>query len=150
MSKERGLTDYLSDDWGLKKGGDADSDSGIPAREDMPPEPQRGYGEDGNTGGYGHSSEVTFDPKASVWGLSKDEVAKGYEGGESDGDGAAIGTRQPYGSNPQAVPSTNEWDRGAGSETRSREFSSTEGRAFDGTGSKYRTRTGFGSSSPTG
>jgi hypothetical protein len=149
MSTERNPTSYLSDDWGLKKGGDPDSDANVPYRTDVPsPEwgGQSGVNEDNAGGGYGHSDDVKFDAKASVWGMSKDEVAKGYEAGEADGQGGVTETRQPYGSNPQAVPATNEWDR---THPYADERKSTTG-VYDGTGSKFTKRTGFGSSSPTG
>jgi hypothetical protein len=107
MAKDRSPTDYLSDDWGLRKGGDPESDLNIPMREDMPPEPQRGYDKDGSAvGGYGHSEEVKFDPAASKWGMDNAEIVAGYS---KPGSG---GAREPgTASYPQSIPQSNEWDR---------------------------------------
>jgi hypothetical protein len=66
--------------------------------------------------------------------MSQSDIARGFESAE------------PYdnGQFDQAVPSTNEWDRGAGSDSYAREHSATTGRGFDGTGTT-RTRSGLGS-----
>jgi hypothetical protein len=121
MAKEtRTPTSYLSDDWGLAKGGDPESDGGIPFREDMPPEPGRGYGKgDRAVGGYGHSEEVKYDPGASRWDLSGDDLARGYSkpGDDAGEPGSA--------SNPQGIPSSNEWNRGA--DFSRRDFAGEEG-----------------------
>jgi hypothetical protein len=135
MSKERGVSDYLQDDWGLKKGGDPDSDSGIPFRENMPPSEEWGLEKEGSSGGYGHSSDVDAKDDYKSWpGIDKDDVARGYVPGKSDGEGSVLGTRQPDGSFPQSIPDTNKWDRGAGSDSYAREHSETTGRGFDGRG----------------
>jgi hypothetical protein len=141
MTEKRTPTSYLSDDWGLRKGGDPESDGGIPARENMPPEPQRGYGKDGNSGGYGHSEEVEFDAKASRWDMDNDEVAKGYS---KPGDDAGEPGTASY---PQAIPDTNVHDRGAGSDAYAREHSATTGRGFDGRGRPKSTSNPGGESS---
>jgi hypothetical protein len=66
--------------------------------------------------------------------MDRDEIAAGYSKPKSDGDGSALeGPRQPGGSYPASIPSTNSHDRGSGSDVRSREFSE-EGKGFDGVG----------------
>jgi hypothetical protein len=103
-----------------------DNESANPYRWKMPPSPE--WGVDTS---YGHSDDVEAVNLAKEAG--KDLLTKGYERGESDGDGGVLETRQAGGSFPQAIPSSNSHDRGSGSDVRSREFSE-EGRGFDGTG----------------
>jgi hypothetical protein len=134
MTKERTPTSYLEDKWLTDEEGDsrknasgADSDGGDyeygnPYRAPMPETPEWGIGAKDATS-YGHSDEVAdTGTKSSAWGMSKDDQAKGYSRGEADGEGSVLGTRQPDGSFPQSVPSTNEHDRS----DRSREFRTLE------------------------
>jgi hypothetical protein len=141
----RGLTDYLNDDLpkqdgdqrknasGSDSSGQVDGenyDGGIPARWPMPENAEYGYGKDGNSGGFGHSDDCKYvGQKAAAWGMSKNDIAKGYEAGESDGQGPTLGTRQPDGSHPQSIPSTNEWDR-----THAYAKEHTETGSYDGCG----------------
>jgi hypothetical protein len=63
-----------------------DYDGGIAARWPMPENTDYGYGKDGNSGGYGHSSDCRdAGQKASAWGMSTDDIGKGYEREESGG-----------------------------------------------------------------
>jgi hypothetical protein len=143
MSKERGITDYLKDDWsGTPPGGTNASgvdetpnyDESVPYRSPMPEH------KDWQVGGFGHSDDCKdTGTKSSVWGMDKDEVAQGYERGKSDGEGSALeGPRQPDGSFPQSIPENYTgpgYNRGAGCATRAREFSKLgEGEGFDGVG----------------
>jgi hypothetical protein len=128
--QQRGPTDYLSDDWGIKKGGDPDSDASIPNTQDMPPNPEWGLdGPEGSDGGYGHSSDVKNDPTAARWNMSKEDLAKGFERPGS-GDAGKPGTA----SFEQSIPDTNVHDRGAGSESFAREGEWAGGEGFDGRG----------------
>jgi hypothetical protein len=144
MSKDRSPTDYLSDSWGMDPpGGDNASGagetgdnehSGIPFSWNMPPEPRWGMATNKpDDGGYGHSDEVK-ETKGATWGMDKDEIAQGFERLKSDGEGGVLETRQPDGSFPQALPTSNPHDRGAGSDAYAREHSDTTGRGFDGRG----------------
>jgi len=144
----RGLTDYLND-WNIPTSGERKSASGgdnagdpangdgggVPARWKMPPTPEWGYGKDGNSGGFGHSDDCEYTgTKGATWGMSKDDVARGYENLKSDGEGGVLETRQPYGSFEQSIPTSNPHDRGSGSDSYAREHSDTTGRGFDGRG----------------
>jgi hypothetical protein len=122
----------------------ADYDGGVPARWPMPENKEYGYGPDGNSGGYGHSSDCAdVGQKGSTWGMTQAEIAAGYSKPPSDGEGGVLESRQVDGSYPQSLPTSNPHDRGSGSESRAKEFSSTEGKGFDGTGTT-RNRTGMG------
>jgi hypothetical protein len=79
--------------------------------------PEWGLNKDGMTS-YGHSDDV----KEVNLAKDKDLLRDGYERGEADGEGSVLGTRQPDGSFPQSVPSTNAYD----TSDRSREFSKLE------------------------
>jgi hypothetical protein len=148
----RGLTDYL-DDWKLdKQSGDerknssganssgqvdgADYDGGNPYRWPAPISPEYGIGPKEATS-YGHSDDVKdTGPKSSAWGMSREDQARGYESGDPDGQGPVLGPRQVDGSFPQGIPQGYTgpgYDRGTGSDVRSREFSE-EGKGFDGRG----------------
>jgi hypothetical protein len=133
MTKDRSPTDYLSDDWGLKKGGDPDSDGGIPARIDMPPNPEWGIGKDGGHGGFGHSDDCKFDASASKWDMTNDEIAKGYS---KPGSGSRYGDGRS-----QDVPRTNEFNRGA--DFSRRDFAGEEGPDV-GTGRDGKSRENLG------
>jgi hypothetical protein len=147
MSKERTPTSYLTDDWsgtppggtnasGVEEHGDGNDNSGNPMRWDLPPSPEWGWNEkEGKMTSYGHSDDVEdTGTRSSAWNMSKEEIAKGFEPAERYDDGQ----------HHQDIPATNEWDRGAGSEPRAREFSSTEGREFTGVGHS-KNRSGLGS-----
>lgn len=54
-------------------------DGGVAARWPMPETPQWGIGKDGNSGGYGHSSDCEENTTGATWGLSKDQISAGYE-----------------------------------------------------------------------
>jgi hypothetical protein len=110
-----GLLDYLKS-WNPKGGDDEgeNSDYGVPLRHDMPETPEWGYGDDKiGAGGYGHSSDCEDKgQRGSTWGMSSGDVERGYERGESDGEGSALlGPRQAGGSYPASIPSSNPWDR---------------------------------------
>jgi hypothetical protein len=125
MSKDtRNPTSYLTDDWGLSKDPDQ-SDLNVPYQSDVPSPEWGGQSgvDEGAGGGYGHSSDVEVTDGAKG-GMSKDDLARGFAKGERYDDGQYN----------QDIPARNEWDRGAGSETRAKEFTSTEGRGFDGRG----------------
>jgi hypothetical protein len=134
--------DEYAKDWNIKSesadsrkaASGADTDSGTeselgnPYRESAPPSPEWGLGPKGYTS-YGHSDdckEVNLVKEAS-----KDMLTKGYERGEADGDGPTLGTRQPGGSFPAAIPSKNEWDR---TEPYSNEAGRSNTGNYDGTG----------------
>jgi hypothetical protein len=136
----RGLTDYLKD-WNTptqsgdsrKNASGADSDGGDyeygnPYRAPAPETPEWGLGPKGYTS-YGHSDDVKETTDVKAWGLDKDDVARGYEKPGSGGAGEP-GTA----SFEQNIPTSNEWDRGAGSDSYAREHSATTGRGFDGRG----------------
>jgi hypothetical protein len=145
MSKDRSPTDYLSDSWGMDPpGGTNASGAGetpdypapsVPYNQDAPLNEEWGMLRKGD-GGFGHSAQVE-ETKGATWGMDKDEIAQGFERPKSDGEGGVLETRQPGGSWPQAIPENYKgpgYDRGAGAETRAREFSNSEGRGFDGRG----------------
>src|SRR5262245_51796077 len=134
MAKERTVTSYLDDGNITGQSGDSrrnasgadsgggDYDGGNPYRWDAPVSPEWGLGPKGATS-YGHSDDVKdTGTKSATWGMSKDDQAVGYERLPSDGEGSVLGTRQPDGSYPQSIPSTNEFDRS----DRSREFRTLE------------------------
>jgi hypothetical protein len=148
MTKQRGLTDYVND-WNMpdqsgdsrKNASGADSSGGdyeygVPYRQESPPSPEwGGQGSENPGGGFGHSDDCKdTGTKSSAWGMSKEDVARGYEGPEKYDDGVYA----------QDIPSTNEWDRGAGSDSYAKEHAATTGRGFDGTGTS-RNRSGLGS-----
>jgi hypothetical protein len=137
----RGLTDYLKDWDNPSQSGDsrknasgADSDGGDyeygnPYRAPMPESPEWGLGPKDATS-FGHSDTVKdTGTKSSAWGMSKEDQARGYERPGS-GDAGKPGTA----SFEQEIPERNIHDRGSGSDVRRAEFSSTEGRGFDGRG----------------
>jgi hypothetical protein len=132
--------DDYAKDWNIKSesadqrkaASGADTDSGTeseygnPFRANMPETPEWGLGPKGYTS-YGHSAdcrEVNLVKEAG-----KDMLTKGYERGEADGDGPSLGTRQPGGSFPQALPKSNEADR---THPYAKEHHETG--AYDGTG----------------
>jgi len=96
-----------------------DNESANPYRWDMPVSPEWGIGADDATS-YGHSDDVKEVNLAKEAG--KNMLRDGYERGEPDGDGPVLSTRQPGGSFPQSVPSTNAFT----THDRSREFSKLE------------------------
>ena len=142
MSKERTVTPFL-DDWNIREqsgdsrrnasgadsSGQVDGENytgGVPYQWDADK-----VNEDGLTteGGYGHSDAVKETQDYKAWGMSKDDVAAGYE---RPGSG---GAKEPgVASYEQAIPDKNEFDRGAGSDSYAREHSETTGRGFDGRG----------------
>jgi hypothetical protein len=153
MSKARGLTSYL-DDWGPVKPLDGDAadrrnasgtDVGseeaaygypapsVPFNQDVPLNPEWGMLGKGR-GGFGHSEDIESKQDYAAWNMEKADVERGYSSPKSDGEGPVLGSRQVDGSYPQSIPSVNVHDRGAGSDVRAKEFSSTEGREFTGVG----------------
>jgi hypothetical protein len=136
MSKDRSPTDYLSDDWGMtppdanNASGAGDTPDGpapsVPYNQDVPLNPEWGMLGKGR-GGFGHA-EVVKETKGATWGMDRDDIAQGFERPESDGEGSVLGTRQPDGSFPQSIPTSNTHDRS----DRSREFSKLEEGAHSG------------------
>jgi hypothetical protein len=140
----RSPTDYLKDDWGMTPPGGTNASGvtetpdgpapSVPYNQDAPLNEEWGMLRKGD-GGFGHSDEVKdTGTKSSAWGMDKDEIAQGFERPKSDGEGGVLETRQPDGSFPQALPTSNPHDRGAGSDAYAREHSDTTGRGFDGRG----------------
>jgi hypothetical protein len=148
MSKERNPLSYL-DDWGPAKPLDGDaadrrSASGadigseeaaygyaapsIPFNQDVPLNPEWGMLGKGR-GGFGHSADVESKQDYAAWDMKKSDVERGYERPGS-GDAGKPGTA----SFEQSIPSTNEHDRGAGSDSFSREGEWAGGEGFDGVG----------------
>jgi hypothetical protein len=137
MAKERTPTSYLEDSWGMDPpGGTNASGAGetpdypapsVPYNQDAPLNEEWGMLRKGD-GGFGHADEVK-QTKGATWGLDKDEIAAGYSKPGSGGAGEP-GTA----SFEQSIPTTNEWDRGAGSERFAREGEWAGGKGFDGTG----------------
>jgi hypothetical protein len=146
MTKQRGLTDYVND-WSMPEQSDesrknasgadssgSDYDWNIPFRGDVPSPEWGGQAGDPPGGGYDSDDCKDTGTKSSAWGMSQADIARGYEGPERYDDGVYA----------QDIPSTNEWDRGAGSDVYAKEHSATTGRGFDGTGTT-KSRSGLGS-----
>jgi len=131
MAKDRSPTDYLKDDCGMTPPGGTNasgaletpnSDRNNPYRVDAPESPEWGIGAEEATS-FGHSDDVKdTGTKSSAWGMSREDQARGYENPKSDGEGGVLETRQPDGSYPQSLPTSNSHDRS----DRSREFSKLE------------------------
>jgi hypothetical protein len=126
--------DEYAKDWNITKspkgseetGGDGgDYDGGVPYRWKDPETKDWSPQNDGAS--YGHSADCKEVNLAKEAG--KDMLTKGYERGEADGDGPSLGTRQPGGSFPQALPKSNEADR-----THPYAKECTDTGAYDGTG----------------
>jgi hypothetical protein len=139
MTEKRTPVSYLSDSWGMDPpGGTNASGAGdtpgypapsIPYNQDSPLNEEWGMLRKGD-GGYGHSDEVKdTGTKSSAWNMSREDQAKGFERPGSGGAGEP-GTA----SFEQSIPTTNEWDRGAGSERFAREGEWAGGKGFDGRG----------------
>jgi hypothetical protein len=123
MAKERTPTSYL-DDWGKPSAPAPEVDNAgcsggkydynVPYRAEDPETKDWSPQNDGAT--YGHSSDVAV-TKGATWGMSKEDIGRGYERPGS-GDAGKPGEA----SYPASVPNSNEWDRS----DRSREFSKLE------------------------
>ena len=120
MTKPRTPTSYLDDEWGMTPPGGTNasgaeetplSDRNNPYRVPMGESPDWGLSKEGMTS-YGHSDDVKV-TQGAKGGLDKSEIAQGF-------------SRPKVGKSPepwqQDLPQRNEWDRGAGSDVRSREF----------------------------
>jgi hypothetical protein len=117
MNMARGLTDYLTD-WNIpaqsgdsrKNASGADSDGQVDGENYSGNVPLQWDANDvhpeaaANKGGFGHSSEVVENKRGAGWGMSKDDIARGYE---RPGSGSRYGDGRP-----QDIPRTNEWSRG--------------------------------------
>src|SRR5262249_8419697 len=104
-----------SEDTGVSGGS---YDYGVPYRAEDPE--TKAWSPQNDGASYGHSSDVEEVDLAKRAG--KNLLRDGYERGESDGEGSVLGTRQPDGSFPQALPKSNEYT----THDRSREFSKLE------------------------